>query len=423
MHQKIFKYVALIALWLLIVAILNACGLPPGTPSFQTAIETAVPLGTADPATVPDIPTPVVTSNTVTLFGSVEPVNWVELSFLNGGRIEEVLVAEGEFVSAGQPLARLHISDLSLTIDAAQAAVDTAAARLTEIAAGPRQEEIDALNALMEAASAGVGTASAQYALVNAGPGSGDIAAAQAAVAAAAAAEKQSRDFHDQLIMNNILGTPEEQARLAWQADTAALTAAQAALDDLLAGASGESLAAAASSITAASANVESVQAQLDLLLAGSSPEAVAVLQAEMREAEIALAIAADAANVAVQESLLTAPFDGVVVSVSVRPSETIVDGETVPVIVLADLTHMQVVSSDLDELFVATVQPGQKATITFDALSGLQLAGTVSYVGLRPTPDALDPTVTKYSVIITLDNADPLLRWGMTANVEIETD
>lgn len=422
--NKIVKYITLIALWLLIVAILNACGLPPSTSSsFQTAIETAVPIGTADPASAPDIPTPVVTANTVTLFGSVEPVNWVELSFLDGGRIEEVLVAEGEMVLAGQPLARLHINDLSLTIDAAQAAVDTARARLAEVAAGPRDEEIEALNALMDAASAGVSAASANYSLVNSGPDSGAVAAAQAAVAAAAAKEKQSQDFYDGLILNSILGTPEEQARMQLQADEAALAAAQASLNDLLAGASTESLAAAASSITQASANVESVQAQLDLLLAGTSPEAVIVLQSEMREAEIALAIAADAANIAAQESLLTAPFDGVVVSVSVRPSETIVEGDAAPVIILADLTHMQIVSNDLDELFVATVQPGQKATVTFDALSGLQVTGTVSYVGLRPTPDLLEPDVIKYSVVITLDSADPLLRWGMTANVEIETD
>jgi hypothetical protein len=86
---------------------------------------------------------------------------------------------------------------------------------------------------------------------------------------------------------------------------------------------------------------------------------------------------------------------------------------------VLADLAHLQVVASDLDEFFVVSVKPGQSAMITFDALPGRRLTGEVTFVALRPV-DQLVEEGTNYSVVIALNELDPELRWGMTANVQI---
>jgi multidrug efflux pump subunit AcrA (membrane-fusion protein) len=414
------NHVKLILLWLLAITVFAACGTPDTTTTAQNPLVTDEPSEPAVlPATVDVAPTatPRISRSSVTVFGQVEPINWVTLSFLRDGQVEEVLVTAGEPVVVGQPLARLRTPDLQLTIGAAEAALQTVQARLAEMAAGPRPEEIAAQEAELAAAEAAVSAANAAYGVVAAPPNSAEVAAAEAQIAAAQAQERASQLSYNQHLSNEILGDLEEVARYQLLADQAALAAAQVSLDVLQADPPSPELWEASANITQASAIVDNIQAQLDLLLAGARPETLAVLQAQIREAEIALAMAQAEAEVAQEEALLLAPFDGVIISVAVRPSQAVAADE--PVMVLADLAHLQVVASDLDEFFVVSVRPGQSATITFDALPGRRLTGEVTFVALRPV-DQLVEEGTNYSVVIALNELDPELRWGMTANVQI---
>jgi multidrug resistance efflux pump len=88
--------------------------------------------------------------------------------------------------------------------------------------------------------------------------------------------------------------------------------------------------------------------------------------------------------------------------------------------LVLGDLTTLQVETTDLDEIDVARVQPGQRADLTFDALPEKVLAGRVVRIAPMSTPGQ---GATTYKVVVEFEETDPALRWGMTAFVDIAVE
>jgi multidrug resistance efflux pump len=340
----------------------------------------------------------------------------VQLSFAREGQVEAVLVSEGETVVAGQPLARLGTNDLELAIDAAEAALATARARLKEASAGPRAEEVAVEEANVVASAAALDAAVARLDQLWALPRSASVAEAEAQVARAEYEELVSRDRHDQRIADEHLGMAEEHARYEWYTDQKELAAAQAQLEEVQEGAPHEEIREAEAAWDEATALHDQARAQLDLLLAGPRDETLAVLESQAKEAEIALS----QARSALDKTVLTAPLNGTVVSLMTRPHE-IAMAKT-PVVVLADLTRFQI-RAVADELYLPFIRPGQPATISFDALPGRQYSGEVAAVALRPTPDVAAEEGSTYTVIIALEKAHPELRWGMTAIVKIATE
>src|SRR5690606_16909326 len=101
----------------------------------------------------------------------VVPARFAELSLATSGIVAEVLVAEGDFVEAGQVLARLENERQVIAIAQAEAQVRSAQARIAELRAGSRPEE-------MAAAQAAVDIARASLAKIEEGSRPEDIAAA-----------------------------------------------------------------------------------------------------------------------------------------------------------------------------------------------------------------------------------------------------
>ena len=88
---------------------------------------------------------------TLTASGTVEATD-ARLGFLVAGRIEQIGVAEGERVSAGDTLARLDARELDARVRAARADAEAAAAALAELRAGARTQEIASAEAAAQAA-------------------------------------------------------------------------------------------------------------------------------------------------------------------------------------------------------------------------------------------------------------------------------
>jgi len=124
----------------------------------------------------------------VIVTGIAAPDVWVGLSFSRNGVVESILVEEGQQVTAGQVLIRLQDDDLKLAITQAEAAVATAQARLAQLKASPRGEEI-----ALAQAEAAVATTLARLARLKAPPRQEEIALAQAVVAQAEANLEASR--------------------------------------------------------------------------------------------------------------------------------------------------------------------------------------------------------------------------------------
>lgn len=84
----------------------------------------------------------------------------------------------------------------------------------------------------------------------------------------------------------------------------------------------------------------------------------------------------------------------------------------------ISDLSDLKVQVS-VSEVDVPSLRVGQKAAITFDAISGKEFVGTVSAISPNGTNSS---GVVSYSVDLTLDGSDARLRPDMTATADIAT-
>jgi len=86
--------------------------------------------------------------------------------------------------------------------------------------------------------------------------------------------------------------------------------------------------------------------------------------------------------------------------------------------IVISDTSALMVTVA-VNEVDIADVKAGQEATVTFDAATGLSIAGTVRWV----SPNAVTSgNVRTYDVELDLAEQSPRLRPGMTSSADIVT-
>ena len=109
----------------------------------------------------------------------------------------------------------------------------------------------------------------------------------------------------------------------------------------------------------------------------------------------------------------IVAPFDGTISSVTAKIGDT---AGTIASII----TKEQVAQLSLNEIDATKVSLGQKATLTFDAISDLSLTGTISEIDPVGT---VSQGVVSYTIKITFDTQDPRIKPGMTINASIQTD
>lgn len=416
-------------------------GLLPGstteaTPDATTAVDSAAP------AAQVDTPAPSVVAD-----ARLVPVQRADLSLAVGGIVAEVLVQEGDVVTAGQLLVRLNANQQQVAVSRAQADLQRTQARLLELTAPPRPEEVAqaeaaltaaqarydrlagaALPGEIAAAEAGLNATQASLAKVLEGAGDQQLIAARADLANAQAVLKQAQSAYNLVKWRNDLGATPQSAAL--QQATNNFEAAQARLADLEEGASQADIAAASaqvrqsqaqlqtlrnampSDMTAAQADVSAQQAQLDLLLAGPRAETVAVAEADVAGATAAL----QQALVALGETELRAPFAGTVAALTVETGEQSAPG--VALAQLADLTTWEVETEDLTELDIVGILPGAQVDLAFDAIPDLTMTGTVKRV--RPIGEDNRGDIV-YTVVIDPAQQDARFLWNMTTVVTLQ--
>jgi multidrug resistance efflux pump len=162
-----------------------------------------------------------------------------------------------------------------------------------------------------------------------------------------------------------------------------------------------------ASDITldAAQADVDAARENLASIEAGASDTQIQAALLDIQTAEAALKQAEKAFD-------LFAPFAGTIVDINARPGEAI--GAAQPLMTLADLDNLQVVTTDLSEIDVAQLVVGLKAEIVFDAIPNQTFWGTVTRISDKST----GTSSVNFEVILDLDEIPDGLRWGMTAYI-----
>jgi HlyD family secretion protein len=260
------------------------------------------------------------------------------------------------------------------------------------------------------------------------GPDEGLRIAAQAELDNAEASLRQAQAAYDQVADRGDVAMLPQSLQL--QQATNAYNAARARYDVLFDAPDADNVANARAGVEQAQANLERLrepataneiaeaeaivrqaQAQLELLLAGARAQDLAAAAAAVERAEAGLR----QAQASLDDTELVAPFAGTLAVLHVKEGEQV--GAGMPVVELADLASWQVETDDLTELDVVGVQVGDRAKLTFDAVEGLELAGTV--LRIKPRGEEKRGDVT-YTVVIRLEDQDPRLRWRMTAVAEI---
>jgi HlyD family secretion protein len=424
----------------LAIAITLAAVLIPSWTGAQASADT--PLQTSGTA----VPAPV-TSPSVIVEGRLLPVRHSSLSMSAGGIVAEILAHEGDTLAAGDVILRLRNEQQQAAVAQAEAALASAQASLGLVQAGARAQEI-------AAAQAGLDGAQARLARMQEGTRPQEIAATRASLEAAKATLQRLYDGPDknvriaaeaelsnaeaamaaaQAAYDPIAGRPDAgmlPQSLQLQQATNNLQAAKARYDVLFAAPEAYQVAQARAQVKQAEANldrmlkpataneiaeaqaaVRQAQAQSDLLTAGAPKEQIAVAQAAVDQARAALQLA----QAILSDTELRAPFAGALAALYVAAGEQAIPGA--PVAELGDLSQWQVETSDLAELDITRVQEGQPVTLTFDAIPGLVLQGMVVRIQSLGVDKVGDVT---YTVVIHPEQADPRLRWNMTAVVTI---
>ncbi|HEX3112994.1 MAG TPA: efflux RND transporter periplasmic adaptor subunit [Candidatus Eisenbacteria bacterium] len=127
------------------------------------------------------------------------------------------------------------------------------------------------------------------------------------------------------------------------------------------------------------------------------------------------------------RKTRFVSPIDGTVTQLTIERGEIAVIGTMnnpgTVLLTVADLSRMKV-EADVDETDVATVRIGQEATVKVDALPDTSLVGHVTQIANSPLISGAETQEqeTNFKVDVTIDNPPPILRPGMTADVEIRT-
>ncbi|OGT26373.1 MAG: hypothetical protein A2Z17_03075 [Gammaproteobacteria bacterium RBG_16_66_13] len=364
------------------------------------------PTPTADPEA--EIPVPVASAT-----GVVVPEIWAELSLRAGGIVEVIRFEEGKTARSGEVLIQLSgrealeaaSTTARLELVAAQQALDEVHEQADVVRSQAQSELANAREALR--------VATYKWTVQQEGnrANSDTIRTARARLVLAESEVDQAKDEYD-----STPGSASEDPAKA--AALAAYMSAKAARDSALRnlnwftgkpteiqqGLLDADVAVAEARVAAAERAWQDVQS-------GPDPDTLAQAEARLANAEAQVR----AAEAALADSELRAPFDGTVAAVEVRANEWVMPGQVL--IVLADLGRLQVETTDLNEIDAARLAEGAAATITFDALPDAQVTGRV----LRIAPKSSEGSGVNYTVVLALDDIPPRLRWGMTAFIDIE--
>jgi multidrug efflux pump subunit AcrA (membrane-fusion protein) len=165
-----------------------------------------------------------------------------------------------------------------------------------------------------------------------------------------------------------------------------------------------------------AQAQLESARRNLELVRRGNT-EQRRQTEADFERAKAAL----QSAQVDRSFTILTAPIDGIVASVSTQEGETVAAGLSAPTFVtIVDLGRLQV-DAYVDEVDIGKVQLGQSVVFTVDAFPADDFKGSVSAIYPSAT---IQDNVVKYVVAISVEGGYAgRLRPEMTASVRIQLE
>jgi HlyD family secretion protein len=375
----------LILVALAAIIFLNGCGMGRPDPSAlgEPIEETVLPV------------------SVVSATGVVLPRNFAILSMKSPGMVAQVLVEEGDTVQAGQVLVRLEGGDpenpsmewkaliqaRELEVDAAQVALDN----LEEQAASIRLQAEQVLSSTVSQIR------DLQYLLEelelpemqkNLSP----LEGYEAALAEYTAALETYEPYRDEADSSERQERKQDLDEARENYDTA-VSRLQLSL-----------------SLEIAMSRQNQAMEDLQKYQDGPSEDEVRQARKQLESAKTSL----EATRSSTSSLVLAAPFSGTISEVALKVGQFSAPGS--PAVVMADFSEYYIETTDLNEIDMIRISPGDPVQITFDAMPDQMIEGKVVSIANQASPGA----GVYYKVRISLNTLPPGLRWGMSAFVDI---
>jgi len=411
-------------------------------------------------------------SESATASGQVVAQREASLSLTTSGVVDQINIATGDEVKAGDALIQLEraalernvasaeqaviIAEAELAnlltgateadIFAAEAAVLSAQARLDDLLDGPSEEQIAASEANVKAAQANIWSGSGQVQAATE-VSEADILAAEANLNSALEQQEAAHNAWVRLAdcgvnesgVHECLPSDNPQmdgANQNVQTAAAQVAIAQARLEELrnpdannvassragLAGSTAQYDAAVArhealllgaseAEIAAAEADLAGAQASLATLLAGPSESNITIYEIRLAQARTALQEALN--NLA--DATLTAPFDGTITAVNVSEGE-LASGLVATIV---DRSSLEVVLN-VDEIDVGRLALDQPALVIMETWPEVKIESFVT--AIAPVASVSGNGIVSYDVSLSLQESSLPILVGMTANADLVT-
>ena len=358
--------------------------------------------------------------NRIIVSGNLE-LTLVDLSFKIAGRMTELTVKEGDWVKKGQVIARLdpvqlqqqRVRDLAAVVNA-QSGYDQ---MLTSI-----QYQEATLESDVAARKAELEEARAKLDEMLAGSRPQEIEQAEASVADAKAQLDWARsdwERYQMLYKNEDVSTQQyDQARQRFVSATAQLKNAEEHAALVKEGPRKEEIAAQRAQVARSVAAVATSEANR-LELQRRRQELVA------RRAQIEQARGqAGITNAQLDDTIIYAPIDGVVLVKSAEAGEVLAAGTTI--VTVGDLDHPWL-RAYVGETDLGRVKLGQKVNLSTDSYPGKIYVGTISFIASEAefTPKQIQTKEERvklvYRIKVDVDNTAHELKNNMPVDAEIQ--
>jgi len=356
----------------------------------------------------------------IAVSGNIE-VTTVDVSFKIPGKIERLAVEEGDEVKEGQLIASLEHRDLLSQKNKAEATWEAAKTRIPTLQKSIELQDQATLQEISQAEAA-VEASLARLQQLLAGSRSQEIQSAKANLEQAQAdlvKRKADMERAEQLYKNNFISAQEwDSAKNAHEVAVANQKKADENYALVVEGPRQEEIAAA---------RAQWEQAQAALKLAKARRIQVEVLRKELLTAQAQVKEAASAIEVIdtqIGYSRLSAPLSGVVLVKNTEPGEFVVPGGAV--VTLGDIEKPWL-KAFITEADLGKVKLGQKVSVTTDSYPGKIYPGKITFLSSEAefTPKNVQTAKERvklvYRIKVSLENPHRELKPGMPADGRIQ--
>ena len=363
----------------------------------------------------------------VTGSGKIETSREARPTFGSAGKLDRILVQEGDEVRKGDVLAKLDTSALELALSQAKVALVQAKVALTKSQLAKQIAEYNLKNTQGMEDSLKIAVLNAEINLDQARRNL-DRGVEATDYLAAVAQLKKAETWYKFVVED----WPRDSAitddwHMALERAEKQLEVAQASYDNILSGYDSREIALKKRQVEAAEMALAQAQKDLDDLAEDIAMQRLQIesAQQDIMQAEQSVELSQrslDDAQRQLDEATIFATFDGIVAQVLAKEGDNLPSPSMAPqaILLLIDPSQMELVV-EVDEIDIPLVRLGQEAVISVDALPGAEFEGRITAV--YPVPKE-EGGVVLYEVRLSLDvPPDSLIKVGMSASADVLMD